>query len=144
MKVLVLLCDSAQVAEGKLNILGGGWSICGPGPVQMALAIKIDVPWDQANRPHSFSLWLQEADGQPVTLPGPEGDQPLRSDGQFETGRPAGLPEGVALDVPLALNFGALPLPPRSRFTWKLEIDGDTEEGWEVSFTTRAEGQRSG
>src|SRR5262245_49386968 len=143
MKAVVILCDSAQVADGKLNILGGGWSICGPDPVQMALAVKIDVPWDQANQPHRIALWLQDADGQPVTLPGPEEDQQLRIEGQFETGRPAGLPEGVALDVPLALNLGVLPLSPGSRFTWKLEIDGNSEDSWEVSFTTRAERQRS-
>ena len=27
MKVMLMLCDSAQVADGKLYILGGGWSI---------------------------------------------------------------------------------------------------------------------
>lgn len=144
MRAVVFLCDSAQVADSKLNILGGGWSICGLGPVQMALALKIDVPWDQANRQHRFAIWLQDADGQQVTVPGPEGDQPLRIEGQFETGRPPGLREGVALDVPLALNFGVLHLPADSRFTWKLEIDGVSEEGWEVSFTTRAERQPSG
>ena len=26
----MLLCDSAQVADGKLFVLGGGWSLTGP------------------------------------------------------------------------------------------------------------------
>jgi hypothetical protein len=144
MKAVLLLCDSVQLADGKLNILGGGWSIAGPGPVPMGLAVKIDVPWNQANQKHQFVLWLQAADGEQVTVPSSEGDLPLRLEGEFETGRPAGLPEGVALDVPIALNFGVLPLPPGQRFTWKLEIDGDTQEGWEVSFTTRPEPRQSG
>jgi hypothetical protein len=29
-KVTMLLCDSAQVADGKLFILGAGWSMIGP------------------------------------------------------------------------------------------------------------------
>ena len=32
MKVTMLLADSAQAIEGKLYILGGGWSITGPDP----------------------------------------------------------------------------------------------------------------
>ena len=39
----MLLCDSAQVADGKLYILGGGWSMTGPDPVPSAVALKIDV-----------------------------------------------------------------------------------------------------
>ena len=50
MKVTILLADSAQAINGKLYILGGGWSIADPGPVVMALAMKIEVPWDQAKR----------------------------------------------------------------------------------------------
>ena len=39
MKVTILLADAAQAAEGKLYVLGGGWSITGPDPSPMALAI---------------------------------------------------------------------------------------------------------
>jgi len=28
----MMLADYAQIADGKLFISGGGWSICGPGP----------------------------------------------------------------------------------------------------------------
>ena len=38
----MLLCDAAQVADGKLYILGGGWSMTGPDPVPSAVALKID------------------------------------------------------------------------------------------------------
>src|SRR5213594_576499 len=61
MKVTMLLADSAQAVNGKLYILGGGWSIIGPDPAATAIAIKIDVPWDLANRSHTFRLALLDA-----------------------------------------------------------------------------------
>ena len=36
MKATLLLADAAQAAEGKLYVLGGGWSVTGPGPAPMA------------------------------------------------------------------------------------------------------------
>ena len=32
MKVTILLADAAQAVEGKLFVLGGGWSVTGPEP----------------------------------------------------------------------------------------------------------------
>ena len=29
----MMLCDAAQVSDGKLYVLGGGWSMTGPDPV---------------------------------------------------------------------------------------------------------------
>ena len=46
-KVTMLLCDAAQVSDGKLFILGGGWSMTGPDPVPSAVALKIDVDWHE-------------------------------------------------------------------------------------------------
>ena len=77
MKVTILLADSAQAINGKLYILGGGWSIADPGPIVMAIAMKIEVPWDQANVRHRFKLSLLTADGQPVKVATPTGDRPL-------------------------------------------------------------------
>ena len=39
----MMLCDAAQVADGKLYVLGGGWSLIGPDPMPSAIAMKIDV-----------------------------------------------------------------------------------------------------
>jgi hypothetical protein len=132
----MLLADAAQVAQGKLYILGGGWSVTGPGPVPSAIAIKIDVPWDQANRQHRFEVALFDGDGQPVRVE----EQPVMIGGQFETGRPPGIPPGTPLDVPLAIALGPLPLGP-GRYEWRCSIDGETREDWNVSFTVRGQGQ---
>jgi Family of unknown function (DUF6941) len=137
MKVTMLLADAAQAVNGKLYILGGGWPITGPDPNPSALALKIEVPWDQANRRHSFALTLLTADGHPVTVPTPEGDRPIEVTGQFEVGRPPGLTPGTPLDQTLALNFGPLPLPAGERYVWRLTIEGRSDEDWQVAFSTR-------
>jgi hypothetical protein len=138
MRVTMLLADHAAVADNKLYINGGGWSVASPIPSPTAIAIKIDVPWDQANIQRKFDLELVDEDGQVVMVPTPIGDQPLRISGNFEPGRPPGLKHGVNLDVNLAINVGPLPLQPDRRYAWRLLIDGETEEHWQVSFTTRA------
>ena len=56
MKLTMLLADAAEAVGGKLYILGGGWSITGPQPTPSAIAIKIDVPWDQTNKVHTFVM----------------------------------------------------------------------------------------
>ena len=137
MNVTVLLCDAAQEVGGKLYVLGGGWSVTGPGPFQSALAMKIEVPWDQANRSHSLNIYLVDADGAPITQSGPIGAQELRLQGEFEVGRPAGLRPGTPLDTPIAVSIPPLTLAPGARYSWIIEIDGKTEEHWRVSFSTR-------
>lgn len=137
MKVTLLLADAAQAVGGKLYILGGGWSITGPDPTPSAIAIKIEVPWDQANRKHALQLVLVDEDGQPAMVPTPSGDRPVEVGGEFEVGRPPGLKAGTPLDVTLAINIGSLTLRPSTRYAWRLSIDGQTEDEWRVGFTTR-------
>ena len=57
--------------------------------------------------------------------------------GDFEVGRPGSVPEGSPIDVALAVNFGPLPLPTGTRFTWRLTIDGDSAPDWVLAFSTR-------
>jgi hypothetical protein len=139
-KVTLLLADFAQVSEGKLNIIGGGWSVTGPVPAQSAVAVKIEVPWDQANKRHHVVLELKDEDGHPVLLPTPPGDvlKPVRVDADLEVGRPPGLLVGTPLDAPMAVNIGAMPLTPGKRYTWELSIDDETHEDWRVTFSVRA------
>src|SRR2546430_17577062 len=120
MRVTLLLADSAQEVAGKLYILGGGWSITTPG-TPSAIAMKFEVPWDRANQRHGIELELVTADGDPVLVPGPDGDSvPLRIEGNLEVGRPAGLKPGTPIDAAMAINLGPLPLQPHSRSQWRL------------------------
>ena len=133
----MLLCDSAQVADGKLFVLGGGWSVTGPDPMPSAIALKIDVDWHEADRPHHWELYLEDADGRPVMVDTAEGHHPIEVRGEFTVTRPTMVPEGTPIDVALAVNMGPLPLPPGNRYTWRMVVDGETSDGWALSFTTR-------
>ena len=144
MKVTLMLADSAQAVGGKLYILGGGWSITGPGPVRMAIAIKIEVPWDQANRQHALRLSLLDQDGRPVIIPTPTGDRPMEVTSNIEVGRPPGLRPGTPLDVPMAIHIGPIPIPPDGRYVWQCYINEQTQDDWRVAFSTRPAPQPAG
>ncbi len=130
----MLLADAVQAVGGKLYILGGGWSITGPGPVPSAIALYLQVPWDQANDKHGIRLELLDSDGNPVIN---QDGQPITIEGEFETGRPAGVKRGAPLDFTLAINVPPLPLEPDNRYEWRLAIDGSMEGDWTLPFSTR-------
>lgn len=134
MKVTMLLADAAQAVGGKLYILGGGWSQAGPGPVSSAIAIYIQIPWDQSNDQHTLHLQLLDSDGQSVP---DESGNAVAIEGKFETGRPPGVKPGTPLDFALAMNIQPLALEPGSRFEWRLTIDGRGDEDWTLPFSIR-------
>jgi hypothetical protein len=133
LKATLLLADSAQVADGRLFILGGGLTEIGPGPQPMAIAMLLEVPWDQANTAHDWKFEMLDEDGTPVLYD----DQPILVGGQFEAGRPEGLPPGTPIPVPLAINFTALPVEPGKRYVWRMAIDDTSEPDWVLSFRVR-------
>jgi Family of unknown function (DUF6941) len=144
MKVTLMLADAAQVSEGKLYIIGGGWTVTGPDPIPFAIAMHIEVPWDQANSKHFFRLELVDADGHPVMVETPDGEQPLTAEGEFEVGRPPGVKAGTPLAIPMALNFApAPPIPAGGRYEWRLSIDEHSDEDWRLTFSTRPGGPQS-
>jgi hypothetical protein len=117
----MLLADSVQEAGGKLYVLGGGWSIRrGSGPFQMALAIKLEIPWTQANVAHAVLAELLNQDGAPAASSG----NPVRIEGRIEVGRPPGIPAGTALDAPMALNINGIELQPGG-YRWQLSVDDE-------------------
>jgi hypothetical protein len=133
----MILADSAQVADGKLYILGGGWSVTGPDPTPSAVAIKVGVDSHEFNAPHHWELFLEDADGQPVRFETPDGPQFIEVRGDFSATAPEDVPVGTPVDVPIAVNFGPIPLEDGARYSWRMMIDGETLPGGIVSFTTR-------
>lgn len=137
-KVTMLLADSAQVAQNKLYVLGGGWDVLGPQVGPTAIAMLIQVPWDQSNRRHHWRMELVDSDGEPVALPTPMGsEEPVAVEGDFEVGRPPGIPPGTPLAIPIAMNFGPLPLEPGRRYEWRLSVGKESAEDWRLAFTVR-------
>ena len=95
----LILADAAQVAGGKLFLLGGGWdqlTVNKLGQDQsMAVAVSFRVPWTRTNEKHSFEIELAKADGSTITsVPG-----------QFEVGRPPGIPPGQDQRAQIVVNI---------------------------------------
>ena len=138
----MLLADYVVVSDGKLTIVGGGWSQTGPEPAPFGIGLLIQVPWDQANTPHQFKVQLLDADGAAVSFDEDdvesESDQSVEFGGEFEVGRPPGLKPGTPLDFPVAVNSAPLPLEP-GRYEWRLTIDEQSRQDWTLPFTVRAE-----
>jgi hypothetical protein len=118
--VTLLLCDSADESGGKLYVLGGGWSV-GPAdtPLNMALAILLIIPWDQANKQFTVEAQLMTADGDPVEMEG----QMVLNGAVLEVGRPPGTKPGTGLNTPFVLKANGLVLPPGG-YRWELRVDG--------------------
>lgn len=129
-EVTMLMADAAQVADGKLFILGGGLRVLPPRPHPVAIALLVQVPWDRANLPHDWKLELLDEDGMPVFADG----RPVLIAGQLEAGRPAGWPPGTPLQVPLAINFNAVPVRPGGAYSWRLAVNDTSEPSWRVAF----------
>jgi len=137
MNITMLLADAAQVADGKLYILGGGWSLTGPMPAPSGIAIKIEVDQHEFDKNHHWELFLEDADGQLVQFDTPEGAQSIEVRGDFTATNAPDAQPGTPVVIPIAVNFGPIPLPPNGRYTWRVVIDGESLPGSVASFTTR-------
>ena len=95
----LILADAAQVQGDKLYLLGGGWSLIWakdfPVQHQLAVAAAILVPWMDTNHKHQFRIRLRGEDGASFADVG----------GEFEQGRPPGLPPGSTQRVLISMNM---------------------------------------
>lgn len=137
MKLTLLLADWAEVLNGKLYVMGGGWTETGPAPSPSALAAIVEIDWDETNEEHELKFELVDADNQPVMIPLPTGLQPVRVEAKFNVGRPPQAKRGSSFNMPFAVNIGPLPLQPGKVYVWRGHIDGKTLEHWGATFTTR-------
>jgi hypothetical protein len=134
----MLLADAAQVAEGKLNILGGGWDVCGPGPTPMAIAVKLEIPPGQTRRKHTWSVVLVDENGEPILLPLDGQKATVAINGEIQRIRdPKSARSEEPVSLRFAINIAPLPLEPGSSYTWRLSIDNKTRKDWQLTFSTR-------
>ena len=123
METVLLLADAAtQDSHGKVSALGLGWSVTSSPTPPAALVLFMKVPWNLANQKHRLEMRLVDEDGRPAG-PGPEG---LNIQGEFEVGRPPGLPQGTDIDNAIVLNLPAgLELGTDRGYEWRVEVNGD-------------------
>jgi hypothetical protein len=130
--VTLLLADAAQVADGRLYVLGGGLVAIGPDPQPMAVAIALRVPPQGIGVLALWRLELLDAAGGPVEA----GGRPVAVSGRFEAVRPAGHLGDTPVVVPLAVSFAGLPVR-AGAYCWQLQIDGVTDPAWQAPFSVR-------
>lgn len=138
MKLTLLLADFAEVLNGKLYVMGGGWTETGPAPAPSALAAIVEVGWDETNREHRLLFELVDSDNHAVMVPTPKGQEPLRIEAQFNVGRPPQAKPGSSFNLPFAVNIGPLPLQPGKVYVWRCRIDDESQEHWGATFVTRS------
>ncbi len=112
MKVRLLLAHSAEVQQGLLYALGVGWTQFGPGPAPFAVAALVEVTWEETNRPYRFEIVFEDADGLPLLVPTPAGDQQIRIGADFVAGRPPDGAPGTSFTLPVAIPMAPVPFPP--------------------------------
>ena len=115
----LILADAAQVTSNKLYLLGGGWDqlvIARTFPVthQIAVATAFRVSWNETNQKHYFEIEIIDADGAEVA----------KLAGQFEVGRPPGIPPGQDQRTQIAVNLG-LPLKHPGTFEVVARLNGE-------------------
>ena len=96
----LILADYAEVVGNKLYLMGGGWDVLTvnsefPAKHRSAVAASFKVPWNETNQRHNVEIEIATQDGNTLAKAG----------GQFEVGRPAGIPAGQDQRWQLALNI---------------------------------------
>ncbi|HMM41177.1 MAG TPA: hypothetical protein PKA95_04695 [Thermomicrobiales bacterium] len=116
----VMLSDAAQIVNGKLYVLGGGWDtlvVSGPFPVSRpcGLAIAFRMPSTGAMQRKTARIQVVDQEGASTIA---------TADVQFQAGRPPGvddeLPQRVQLAAGLNLSF-----PKTGVYVVMVSVDGD-------------------
>ena len=116
-----MLADAASVADGKLYVHGGQWdTLATPAlPLRhasLALAVVIEVPYDEAFRTHELEVVL-DLDGRTV--------EAARIVGQLQAGHAPTLAPGASTFVPLAFTIQNLELHEAGRYEWVVLLNGE-------------------
>lgn len=98
----IILADHAEVLNGKLYVMGGGWETLTanrPLPFEQpcAIAMAISVPWNETNQQHQIEVEIVDQE---------TGNNLFRYEAEVEVGKPPGMPLGQAQRVQVAANLG--------------------------------------
>jgi hypothetical protein len=131
----MIMADAAQVSDGKLSLLGGGIAIVPSRPQPMALALLVTLPYERAEQSIPWVCELLDDAGMPVMA----GEVPVLVNGQVSAARAPGWPEHQPFNIPVVITFGALPVQAGRSYTWRLVIDGESDDRWVLGFSVAPE-----
>lgn len=135
-QVTLVLADYAQVADGKLNLIGAGWDMTTPHGAPFALGGLISVPWSETPAEHRLLLELVDGDGRNVLIQGAGGRLvPVEVTVSFATGPHPNIKPGMTTTVPFAINLPPQRLEPDSLYEWRATIN-DQPGAWNATFRT--------
>jgi hypothetical protein len=122
----VVLADFAEAdANGKVHILGAGWSVTGPDPSPQAVVVFLKVPASQTGAPVAVALRLLDPSRNVVVIPGMSGPQPLEISGQVIAKVPTEDWDTTRdLGASFVVNIAPLTLAAGSVYSWVCEVDG--------------------
>src|SRR5262249_21674005 len=102
----IWLVDAAEVLNGKLYVLGGGWAhlslLAEDTGVPLSVATVLSVRWQMTNRKLALTIEVFDDDGQQVT--DAEGE-PVVGTGELQIGRRVSLRAGAFQNVPFITPF---------------------------------------
>lgn len=115
-----MLADGAQVAQGKLYILGGQWDriMVGQFPAQhpsMAVALVIRVEYNEAPKAFNLNVELM-LDGKPLGA---------KTTGHLSIGHAAGLAHGAPQFAPVTATFNNVQFDGPGRYEFVVSADTD-------------------
>ncbi len=116
----IILADAAEVVNGKLYLLGGGWDhlVVNEGfPKQhhCGIAVSFRVPWSATNTRHQFGVEVTGAPGNSSVM---------QAGGNFEVSRPAAIQAGQTQRFQIAIN-SLLPFQRPGSYAIIVRIDGE-------------------
>jgi len=96
----IILADHAEVNNGKLYLMGGGWETVTvnqefPTAHPCGIAVAFFVPWSETNQAHPVAIEALDADGESL----------IEIEAELEVARPPGMPLGSGQRVPIAVNL---------------------------------------
>lgn len=115
-----MLADGAQLAQGKLYILGGQWDriMVSQFPAQhpsMAVVLVIRIDYSEAPKTCLLTTELM-LDGQAMGI---------KTLGQMSIGHAAGLKHGAPQFAPIAITFNNVQFEKPGRYEWVISADSE-------------------
>ncbi len=122
----LMLCNSAEVRDGLLYVLGGGWTRCWPEPGRefplarpLGTVFAARIAYGETNEQHTFRLEVRDSDENPL---GPE-----QREGGFRVGRDADLSPGMSQVVQVAGSL-TVQIPAPGIYSLVLSVNGREEK----------------
>lgn len=126
----MIIADYADIVNGKLYLMGGGWDTFyakeAPSQVRLSIAVGVLVGWEETNQPLIVNLFVEDDDGK----------QMAKIEGKMQVGRPAALPPGSRQLSQMAANI-TMNLPAFGGYRVRVVAEGSKQEIAERNVTFR-------